>query len=181
MFRLTTPTRWKHYYCAIPLPSSIFIYSWPCNYNKTKTTNKASPVDRFGAPDSWLAMDWATVTPASLLDCSWALSLQQRPADRREISWLCCTELDSIAIAVARWCRELSLPRQRHRRLQLQRPALHYLMLQWLLPGLAAVRVIASSLSVHMRISSSTLIPVPYPFCTSVPYPCSLPFPVNSV
>ena len=39
-------------------------------YNKTATTNKASPVDGFGAPDSWLAMDWATETPASLLDCS---------------------------------------------------------------------------------------------------------------
>ena len=58
-------------------------------YNKTATTNKASPVDGFGAPDSWLAMDWATETPASLLDCS---------CDGPGISWLCCTELDSSAI-----------------------------------------------------------------------------------
>jgi len=36
-------------------------------YNKTATTNKFSPVDGFGAPDSWPAMDWATETPASLL------------------------------------------------------------------------------------------------------------------
>ena len=137
-------------------------------YNKTKTTNKASTVDRFGATDSWLAMDWATMTPASLLDCSWVLSLQQRPANKPEISWLCCTELDSIAIAVAHWCRELSLLRQRHRHLQLERPALHYLMLLWLLPGLAAVHVIASSLSVRMQLHPDTS-PI------SILYHCPIP------
>ena len=47
-------------------------------YNKTATTNKASPLDGFGAPDSWLATDWATDTPASLLDCSYRCTKTRR-------------------------------------------------------------------------------------------------------